>query len=78
MSTHKASKILSAGKLTLKPGRAAVVFKMILYLPPEEMLIVQEAIGKMLPGDLTRISVGNHQGKAVAAICRVWLKGQAK
>lgn len=50
------------------------VDKLLVYLPPAEMLAVMDAIGATTAKDLAPIhAAGTHTGRALAAICRQWL-----
>lgn len=53
---------------------SARVDKLLIYLPPAEMLAVMDAIEATTAKDLAPIHVaGTHTGRALAAICRQWL-----
>lgn len=55
------------------------VDKLMIYLEPAELLGVMDAIATTTAADLSPIAKGgNHQGRAIAAICKQWLKGRAK
>jgi len=85
MSTKPGSKINSTGKLlqSTRPqphyGREKPVAKMILYCTPEDMLAIMDAVLQTTVDDLAIVdSAGTQSGRAVAAICRQWMKGRAK
>ncbi len=79
------SKILLQGKLlqSTRPqphyGRNKPCAKMILYMTPADMKMVEHAISKVVPADLVNIDEsGTPNGRAVAAICLAWLEGRGK
>lgn len=83
MTTRAQSKILTSGKLRAASdlcGRGVVpLSKLILYLPPGEMVALQAAIEAVISTGVSSSSrTGNHPGVALAAIARQWTKGRAK
>lgn len=74
---HIQSKFLS-GKLQLATKQKKVA-KIVLYCMPNDMLAILDAIGQTTAADLVLVDeAGSQNGRAVAAICRDWLKGRVK
>lgn len=61
------------------PRGAEAVVKFILYMQPADLLSVMEAIAATSAEDLKGIGkAGSQNGRAVAAICKAWMKARTK
>jgi len=82
--SKQTAKIITSGRLTMptrpKPNfREKPCSKLILYMTPADLHVVEYAIKAVERADLVGVDPsGTPNGRAVVAICRQWLKGRAK
>ncbi len=80
--SKQTAKIITSGRLTMstrpKPHfREKPCSKLILYMTPADLHVVEDAIRSINPVDLVGVDAsGTPNGRAVVAICRAWLKAR--